>query len=200
MLSLVLLPNIELKLPSLLSVARDAPEFERADLGDTALQSHRQHGLFLPVDFERPFERAYLLNLIDAPVFNHSADLILFANGRTEEAELRRFADDEAEFAVRNFGLCSLFHSEWNDAERLERSGQTGDSGHRAFDADVVGARSAAADAYAATAAGAAVISRASRHGVIEVWRVQYLFRAKRIESFGDQPVVERLDQTIAQQ
>src|SRR5262245_32335320 len=135
-LLLFLLPNIEFQLPSLLSVARDAPEFERADLCDAALQSHRQHGVFLSVDFERNFERAYLLNFIGGPVFNHSADLILFANGRTQESELRRFADDQSEFAVGNFSLSSLFHSERNNAEGLERSGQARDGGHRAFDAN----------------------------------------------------------------
>src|SRR5215831_4894649 len=55
---LVLLPDVEFQFPSLLSVARHAPEFERADLGDAALQSHRQHRLFLSINFERHFERA----------------------------------------------------------------------------------------------------------------------------------------------
>src|SRR5215468_6459735 len=164
---LFLLPNIEFQLPSLLPVARHAPEFERADLGYAALQSHRQHSLFLSVDLKRHFERADLLNFISAPVFNHSADLILFANGRTQEAELSRFADYQAEFAVGNFGLRPLFHSKRDDAERFERSGPPWNCGHRAFDADVVGARSAASDADAATATGPAVISRATRHSVV---------------------------------
>src|SRR5262249_37871336 len=57
-LRLILLPNIEFQFPPLLSVARDAPQFKRADVGDAALQSHRQHRLFLSVNFERHFERA----------------------------------------------------------------------------------------------------------------------------------------------
>src|SRR5262245_38090450 len=113
----ILLPNIEFQLPSLLPVARHAPQFERADLGDATLQSNRQHRLFLPVDFERHFERAQFLNFIGAPVFDQAADLILFAYGRAQEAELRGLADDQAEFAIRNFGLSAFFHSEWNDAE-----------------------------------------------------------------------------------
>src|SRR5262249_59434906 len=99
-----------------------------------------------------------------------------------------------------DLGLGPLSHSEGDAAERLERSGQARRGWHRAFDADVVSARSAAADADAATATGASVISRAARHRVIEVGRVQNLLRAKRLESFGDEPVVKRLDQTFAQQ
>ena len=34
---------------------------------------------------------------------------------------------------------------------------------------------------------------------MIEVWGVQNLFTAERLEAFGDQPVVEPLDQTVAQ-
>src|SRR5262245_13981809 len=101
--------------------------------------------------------------------------MILFANGGTQEAEFSRFADDKTEFATGDFGLRAFFHSEGDDAERFEWSWQTRNGGHRALNTDVVGARSAAADADAATAAGASVISRAARHGVIEVWRVQHL-------------------------
>src|SRR5207244_1319361 len=72
--------------------------------------------------------------------------------------------------------------------------------GHRAFDADVVSARSAAADAHAATAPRLAVISRAPRHCVIKIRRIQYLFRAQRLETFGPQPGVKHLNNARSQQ
>src|ERR1700750_1878014 len=93
-LTLVLLPDVEFELPALRAVARDAPDFERADLGHARLKADGQHRVLLAFEVERDFERARLFNLV-APVLDHAPDLVGLAHGRAEEAELGGVADDE---------------------------------------------------------------------------------------------------------
>ena len=90
---------------------------------------------------------------------------VVLAGGGVEEAELGGFADDEAELAVGEVKFGAFLHAEGNDGEGFERSGHAGDGGHGAFDADVVSARDAAADAHAAALAGEAVVGCAAGDG-----------------------------------
>src|SRR5215207_2172926 len=197
-LTLVLLPDVELELPALRAVARDAPDFERADLRHARLKADGQHRVLLAFELERDLERAQLLYLV-APVLDEAADLVGLAHRRAEEAELGGLADHEAELAPGDGGLRPLLHAERHDAQRLERGGQPRHGRHGALDADVVGARRAAADADAAAALGTAVVGRAARDGVVEVGRFQHAALAERLEAFGLEPRVEHLDDARAQ-
>ena len=84
-----------------------------------------------------------------------------------------------------------------DDGQRLERRGEAGDGRHRAFDADVVGARHAAANADAASGARHAVIGRAARDGVHQIFAAQ---RLDRRQAFGRQPPIERGEKPLADQ
>ncbi len=81
-----------------------------------------------------------------------------------------------------------FLHAERHDAERLERRRQARHRRHRALDADVVGARGAAADADAAAAAREAVVRGAARDGVIEIRRLEHVTLVERREAFLLQP------------
>ncbi len=94
---------------------------------------------------------------------------VVLAGCGMEEAELGGFADGEAELAIGEAEFGAFLHAEGDDGERFERSGHAGNGGHGAFDADVIRARDAAADAHAAALAGEAIIGCASGDGVHEV-------------------------------
>src|SRR5215203_3136786 len=125
LLTLVLFPDVELQLPALRAVARDTPDFERADLRHARLKADGQHRVLLALHLQSDFERAQLFYLV-APVLDHAPDLVGLAHRRAEEAELGGLADDEAELAPRDGGLRPLLHAEGHDAESFERRGQTG--------------------------------------------------------------------------
>ena len=108
-----------------------------------------------------------------AEVFDQVAGLVVLARRRGEEAELGGLADHQAEFAARNADVGAFFHAERHHRERLERRREAGDGGHGAFHADVVGARHAAADAHTASCARQAVIGRAARHRVHQIFAAQ---------------------------
>src|SRR5215207_7279999 len=197
-LTLVLLPDVELQLPALRAVARDAPDFERADLRHARLKADGQDRVLLAVHLQRDFERAQLFDLV-APVLDDGTYLVGLAHRRAEEAELGGLADDEAELAPRDRGLRPLLHAEGHDAQSLERGGQPRHGRHGALDADVIGAGRAAADADAAPALGPAVVGRAARDGVVEVGRFEHAAHAQGLEAFGLEPRVEHRDDALAQ-
>jgi len=94
----------------------------------------------------------------------------LFAGGGTEEAELGGLTDGKRELAVRHLGRGAFFHAELRYGEGLERSFNAGDGGHGGFDADVVGARNAAANADAFAVPGGSVVGCAAGYGVHEIF------------------------------
>src|ERR1017187_5295087 len=153
-----LLADVQLQLPAIGIIARDTPEFQRADFGDTRFQSDRQHASLLAFEVERHFQRAEFLD-VGGPVLQEIADVVLLADGGTQEAELSGLADNQAEFAAGHERFAASFHAEGHDTKRLERGFHSGDSGHRAFDSHVIGTRGAAANANTLSAAGASVIS-----------------------------------------
>src|SRR6478609_253520 len=91
-----LLADVELKLPAVLVVAAVAPQLERADLGHLAVQVDRHHAALLAGRLQRRRHRRQLVDLA-LPVLDQGADGVAPADGRAEEAELGRLADDEAE-------------------------------------------------------------------------------------------------------
>src|SRR3712207_2134926 len=99
-----LFADVEFELPALRAVARDAPDFERADLRDARLKADGEHRVLLAVELERDFERAQLFEVV-APVFDQLAERVLLADVGAEESELGRLADDEAELARRYRGF-----------------------------------------------------------------------------------------------
>src|SRR5271165_3897140 len=166
--SVALVADVEFELPALLAVTRYAPELERADFGYARLKTNRQNGSLRAVDVERHFERAELLDA-RAPVFQQVADIILLANGRTQEAELRRFANHQAKLSTRDFRLGALFHAEGHNAKRFQRSLHARHGRHSAFDPDVIRARGATADSDTLSSPRPAVVSRSARYGMIEI-------------------------------
>src|ERR1044072_8784460 len=106
-LTLFLLPDVEFELPTLRAVARDAPDFERADLGHARFKADGEHRVLLAFELERDFERAQLLDLV-APVLDEASNLVGLAHRRAEEAELGGLADDEPELAIRDRSLRPL--------------------------------------------------------------------------------------------
>ena len=128
-------------------------------------------------------------------VFDQRAWRIVLAHGGGEEAELGRLADDQAELAIWNRHRRSFFHAERGDGEGLERRGHTGHGGHGALDADIVRARYAAANAHAFAVARQAVISRAARDRMHEIFTGE---RLDGVETFLGQPAVENANEAVA--
>src|ERR1019366_2192494 len=114
------------ELPAIGVVARDTPQLQRADFRYARLQAYRQHRSLLAFERERHFERTEFLD-VGAPVLQEIADVVLFANGGTEEAELGGLADHQAELAAGHERFGAFLHSEGHDANRLERGFHSGD-------------------------------------------------------------------------
>src|SRR5689334_16558670 len=92
--------NVQFQLPSLIAAAFCAPELERAQFGDAALERHR-HDLSVAAAMlfvERHFERSEFLEIL-APVLDKRSRCVVLADGRGEESELRWLADRQAELA-----------------------------------------------------------------------------------------------------
>src|SRR5277367_4194088 len=178
-----LFANVQLKLPAVRAVAGHAPDLEGAELSNTGFEPHRHNRSLLAIHFERDLQRAEFLD-IGAPVFQQAADVVLLTNAGTQEAKFGWFADDETKLSARNLCLGALLHAKGNDTERLERGFHAGHCRHGAFDSDVIRARGAAADTYAATATRLSIIGRAARNRVLQVGSFQDLLCPKHIESF----------------
>ena len=118
---------------------------------------------------------------------------------RTDELrkpERGGFADNEPEFLTRHVVLGPLFHSEWDDAERLERGGRARDGGHRRFNADIVRAGGAAANANPFAASHHAEIGGAPGRSQVKIAARQYLDR--RSATFAS-PLIESSQDSVAQ-
>ena len=72
------LPDVQLELPAVAAAARDAPQLERADLGDAALERHRDRASSFPATRQRHLERAQLLEVV-APVLDQRARRVALA-------------------------------------------------------------------------------------------------------------------------
>src|SRR5436309_2120809 len=192
--------DVQLELPPLLAVPLLAPQVEGADFSHTAFEHDGDEVVGAAItSFERDFERAELFQVL-APVVDERTGQIVLARRGREEPELGGLADGEAELATGDRRTRAFLHSEWDDTQRLERRGETGNRGHRTLDADVIGARGAAADADAAMAGPhAAVICRTPRDGVIEIRRVEDVRRIERSEALLLQPAIQHLDEPPAQ-
>src|SRR5262245_42617886 len=97
-------------------IARYAPQLQRADLVDVALQADAHHVVVRARKLQRHFEWPQFLQLV-APVVNERSWRIVLANGGTEKPELRRLADNESELTVRNRVRRPFLHAERNHAE-----------------------------------------------------------------------------------
>src|SRR5262249_21928915 len=158
------LTHVELELP-LAAVACGAPELQHSRLRHDGFKGHRH---YFGRTFARPeadLHRRKFFQLL-AVVLDQVADLVVFARCRSEESELGGLSDDESEFAAWDHLIGAFLHTEGDYRERLERGGEARDRRHRAFDADIVGPRDAASDAYAAAGARDAVIRRTARDRV----------------------------------
>ena len=72
------------------------------------------------IGWEGDFYRGDLLQVVSYLV-EHVAGEVGFARGGTEEAELRGFADDQAEFAVGEIHFGAFFHTEVRHGEGFQR-------------------------------------------------------------------------------
>ena len=147
-------PDVQLQLPAPVAVRARAPQLERADLGDAALERHRRQvgrvacsSLPVSVTSSGPSSsrsspqssmsapgRSFL-RIVELRKRNSAGSPTARPNSRPAIARARAF-----------------FHAERHDAERFERRREAGHGRQRALDADVVAARRAAADAHAAPA------------------------------------------------
>ena len=103
---------------------------------------------------------------------------------------MHRLADDDGELMRGKLRAAALFHPEGRDAERGDRRLDAGDGGRGAFDADVVRAGRASANAKPSAPSSAAIISRSARDGEVEVGRIELPCRGA---SVGVEPAVQRI-------
>ena len=106
----------------------------------------------------------------------------------------RGFADDQAKFLRRHVGLRAFLHAERRDAQRLDRRFHAGHGGHGSLDADVIGARGAAANPQAVAVPHPAVVGRAARDGEIEFRAFQFLGGLAAVRR---EPAVEHFDHAL---
>ena len=177
------LPDVQLELPALGAVAGDAPQLERADLGDAALERDR-HG---HVVLRRPSGSVTSSGLSSSSSSPQSS-ISVPARSVLRTSELRKRNSAGSPTTRPNSrpgsdGARALLHAERHHAQRLQRRRQPGHRRHRGLDADVVAARRAAADADAASAPRQAVIGGALRDRVIEIGRVEHVAVVERARS-----------------
>src|SRR5579862_8374690 len=110
-----LFTNVQLKLPAIGSITRDAPNLKGADFGDSSLDSHRHHCTLLAVEHKRNFQRTEFLQIV-SPILEQAAEQVLLANTGTQESKLGGFADNKTKFAVCNRRLATFFHAKRNHA------------------------------------------------------------------------------------
>ena len=121
--------------------------------------------------------------------------VVVLARGGSEEAELGGLADDQAEFAVGDAQIGAFFHAEGGHREGFQRGGKAGHGGHGGFDADVVGARHAAADAHAFA------LARRGRNRRRRARRRASGLRPERLDgrhAFLCEPAVQRFKDALA--
>src|SRR4051794_13439568 len=102
---LLLHPDVQLQLPAPLAAATfEATQLQLSELGHRRLQVHRDELAFLAaLGGEVRLHRRELLQL--GHVLHPAADLVLAAQRRREEAELRGMAHEEPELLGRNIRL-----------------------------------------------------------------------------------------------
>ena len=105
-----------------------------------------------------------------------------------KETEFGGLADDQAELTAMQLERSSFLHAKGRDGEAFQGRGHAGNSGHGAFDAHVIGPRDAAANAHALAGARQAVVSRATRDSVHQIFANQ---RRRGLEAFLAKPAVE---------
>ena len=112
----------------------------------------------------------------------------LRANGRAEEAEADRLADDDAELVRRQLGGVPSSMPNGATQSAVIGGSSPGTAGHRALDADVVRAAGAAADADAAPATREAVRGGAARDREIEVGPLEHARRRRALALAATSP------------
>src|SRR5262245_24666021 len=185
------LANVPFELPPPVAAALGEPQLERPHFGDSALEANRHHRAIPAGTFERDLEWRQLFDLV-AIIVHEVADGVLLAHAGAEEAELRKLPHDETELAFRNRGISAFLHPERDDAERAHGSVEAGHRRHGALDADVVGARCAAADSDPAPAARHSIVRGPERNGAIQIRRIEDRLGAEWREPVGNEPPVER--------
>src|ERR1700734_2159470 len=106
-LSIALFPDIQFQLPALGAVAGNTPHLDRPDLRHPRFQANRHNGSLLAIDAQGYFERVEFFDIV-GPVFGQIANAVLLAHRGTEKAELRGFANNQAELPTRNLRLRPL--------------------------------------------------------------------------------------------
>ena len=150
--------------------ASDELQLERADLGDARAQVHRQtpprsgrgSSASVPAASSRP---AAALRARRGPRRRCRRVLAARSTRRSGTRPARR---PPRPAPARHFDLGALFHAERRDAHRAHRRLEARHRRHRRLDADVIGARGAAADAHAFAATDHAVVGGAVRDREIE--------------------------------
>src|ERR1700678_4419335 len=182
------LPDVELQLPSP-AVAGHGPKLQHACLRHNRFQGDGNKLTGLAGGVARLANSvSFLVNgvsfLVNGPECNlhrrklfqffvhlvqHRTRGIVLANRRLKEAKLRRLADNQTEFAAAQIDGSAFLHTKRCYGKRLHGCAHTGNRGQRTFDPDIVSARYAAANPYAATRSSQSVVSRSPRHGEHQV-------------------------------
>src|SRR5262249_37386466 len=132
------LANAEFELPTMIRIGAHAPQLEYSQLGDSRMESDRDIRILdVGRRRQRRFERIRLAVFILGPGADQVARAILLSSRRTEKAKYPLLADDQADFAPRNIGLGSFFHSKRHDAKRPERPWSAGNRQPSRFDTDI---------------------------------------------------------------
>src|SRR5438128_2515811 len=90
------LAHVEFQLPALLAVAAQAPQLQSPHFGDPGVDVDRHRAALLARSFQGGREGTQLVDLA-LPVVDQRAHRVAAPDGRAEETELGRLADDQAE-------------------------------------------------------------------------------------------------------
>src|SRR3954468_8145838 len=103
----VLFPYVQLELPPIRPLARNAPDFERPQFRDATFDPDRHDHPPLAVHIERDLKRAEFLEIC-SQILQEISHVVLLADGGTQESKFGWFADDQPKFPVGNRGIGSL--------------------------------------------------------------------------------------------
>ena len=165
------LPHVEFELPAA-AVARHAPQLQHPGFGDDGFERHRHD--------TRPSSSAGSCTSMGESSSRSSPKSSISAPGasflRAAELKKRNSAGSPTTRPNSRSGnaqVGAFFHAERRDGQGFSGAGMPGTAGMAALDADIIGARHAAADAHALAVPRQAVISRAARDGVHQIFAAQ---------------------------
>src|SRR5437764_6564117 len=169
--SLLLHPHIQFEFPFAGTAFLQTAQFECSDFRDNGLKVDGHQFAFVTfLGRQRGFDGGDFFEfVVPGDVLEHRADAVVAAEGTGEETKAGVFTDDETKLLRRHVGVRAFFHAEGSDAKGFDRRFHAGHSGHRRLDANIVGARGAAANPQTVTMSDPTAVGRAARDAAAEV-------------------------------